>query len=80
MNTLELKLNFHKLIDNMTNENMLNAFYEMMSNAKEQSEGSVWAKLTADEKLELYETEKESRNEENLISHNEMKAKHKKWL
>jgi hypothetical protein len=64
----------------MSNENMLNVFYEMMSNAKEQSEGSQWAKLTAEEKQELYETEKESRNEENLISHIEMKAKHKKWL
>ena len=80
MDTIELKLNFHKLIDNMTNENMLNAFYEIMSNAKDQSEGSLWAKLTAEEKLELLDTEKESRNVENLISHTEMKAKHRKWL
>lgn len=80
MNTLELKLKFHKLIDNITNENMLNAFYEIMSNAKEQSEGSLWAKLSAEEKHELLETEKESHSVDNLISHTEMKAKHKKWL
>lgn len=80
MNTLELRLNFHKLIDNITNENMLNAFYEMMSNAKEQAEGSLWAKLTTEEKQELLETENESQNADNLISHNEMKAKHSKWL
>lgn len=80
MNTLELKLKFHKLIDNITNENMLNAFYEIMSNAKEQSEGSLWTKLSAEEKHELLETEKESHNVDNLISHTEMKAKHNKWL
>jgi predicted nucleotidyltransferase len=80
MNTLELKLNFHKLIDNITNENMLTAFYEIMTNAKDQSDGSLWAKLTVEERQELIETEKDSHNIDNLIPHSEMKAKYNKWL
>lgn len=65
MNTLDLKVNFHKLIDNITNDKMLNTFYEIMSTAKGQSEGSLWAKLSNEEKQELHESEKESYDSDN---------------
>ncbi len=80
MNTLELKSNFHKLIDNLTNENMLSTFYEIMFNAKDHVEGSHWSKLSQEEKEELLEIEKGTHLESNLISNTEIRAKHKKWL
>lgn len=80
MNTLELKSNFHKLIDSIDNENILSSFYEIMSSANSHSEGSLWARLSPEERQELIEIEKETQNDDNLISHSEIKEKHRRWL
>lgn len=80
MNTLELKSNFHKLIDNIDNENLLNSFYEIMLSANNHAAGSLWARLSYVERQELIEIEKETQNEENLISHTVIKEKHSRWL
>lgn len=80
MNTLELKSNFHKLIDNIDNENILSSFYGMMSSANDHKEGSLWARLSPEERQELIEIEKETQNDDNLISHSDIKEKHRRWL
>jgi len=80
MTTIEIKSNFHKLIDNIENENILTKFYEIMLNAKAMKEESLWTSLTQKEQEELLEIEKESQDPANLIDHSEMKSKHKKWL
>ncbi|MBK7762601.1 MAG: hypothetical protein IPI46_04420 [Bacteroidetes bacterium] len=80
MNTLEIKSNFHKLIDNLNDDSLLLRFYEIMTLAKNQTDGNLWSKLTIEEKEELLEIEKQSRDSENLISHSEIVKKHKKWL
>jgi hypothetical protein len=80
MTTVELKSNFHKLIDNINNENVLYKFYEIIEKTKESKEGSLWARLSPNEQQELIMIEKESRLAENLISHSKMINKHKKWL
>ena len=80
MNTLELKSNFHKLIDNINNEKILCSFYEMMSSLNEHNEGSLWAKLSLEEKQELLDLDEETKNEDNLISHSTIKEKHRQWL
>ena len=78
MTTTELKSNFHKLIDNINNDNVLSKFYEILSNAKESKEGLIWSRLSPDEQQELILIEKESHYSENLISHSVMIKKHKK--
>jgi hypothetical protein len=80
MTTIELKSNFHKLIDNFNNDSVLSKFYEILSRVKESKEGSLWDKLSPDEQEELLIIEKESHNSTNLIHHSEMMKKHKKWL
>lgn len=80
MNTLELKSNFHKLIDEIENEKILSSFYDILSSANSHDEGSLWARLSLKERLELIEIEKEIQFDENLISHAEIKEKHQKWL
>lgn len=80
MTTVELKSNFHQLIDKINNEAMLVKFYEIMSTANVSHDGSLWKNLSIDEQQELIETEKESRIIENLIDHSVMKSKYKKWL
>jgi hypothetical protein len=80
MNTIELKQNFHHLIDSIDNEKLLFNFYDLIKKRSSAREGHMWDKLTKQEQEELLLSLAESKNPENLISHEEMKKKHKKWL
>jgi hypothetical protein len=80
MNTIELKQNFHHLIDSIDNENLLINFYNLIKKRSLAKEGQLWNKLTDQEQEELLLSLEESENPENLISHDEMIKKHKKWL
>ena len=80
MNTIELKDNFHKLIDNINNENILSKFYSIMSNANRETDGKLWSRLTHEDQEELIRADIESENSFNLISHEEIQEKHAKWL
>jgi len=81
MTTTDIKSNLHKLIDKMIDEVQLNKAYQLIETISTvNEEGALWAKLTNEEQEELLVIEKESRNPENLIDHEEMMKKHKKWL
>jgi uncharacterized protein YaaW (UPF0174 family) len=80
MNTIELKRSFHSLIDSIDNDCLLMNFYDLMKTRTLTKEGQLWNRLTEDEQDELLMTLEESENPESLISHEEMKKKHKKWL
>ena len=80
MTTLELKSNFHKLIDNFENDSVLSKFYFILSNAKDSENGALWNSLSLEEQEELILIEKESHNPENLIPHSEMIKKYQRWL
>ncbi len=80
MNTIELKKDFHNLIDSIDNENLLSNFYELLKRRISNKEGKLWKGLTKKEREELYLAFEESENPENLISHKEMRKKHEKWL
>jgi len=80
MTTLELKNNFHHLIDSIDNESLLQHFYELMLRKRASKDGRLWSKLSKDEIDELLMANEESENTENLIPHEEMKKKYSKWL
>jgi hypothetical protein len=80
MGTPELKKHFHELIDKIDNEDLLFKFYDLMKRSSSSREGQLWNRLTKEEQEELLRSVEESENSENLISHEEMKRKHKKWL
>jgi hypothetical protein len=80
MSTIELKRNFHHLIDSIDNESLLISFYDLIKKRSTAKEGILWNKLTDQERRELLLSLEESKNPENLIDHEEMKLKHKKWL
>jgi hypothetical protein len=80
MSTPELKKHFHQLIDKIDNEDLLIKFYDLMKRSSSSREGQLWNRLTKEEQEELLRSVEESENSENLISHEEMKRKHKKWL
>lgn len=66
MTTVQLKSNFHKLIDNIGNATLLEKFYEIMSNGRVMQQDALWAKLTDDEQQELLSIVEDSENEANL--------------
>lgn len=80
MNTIELKQSFHHLIDSIDNKELLINFYDLLKKRTTAKEGKLWNKLTDQEQQELMLSLEESKNPENLIDHEEMKIKHKKWL
>jgi hypothetical protein len=80
MTTIELRANFHKLIDNINDENILSKFYDLLSRTNESKEGKLWARLSKEEQEELLIIEKESHDPQNLLPHVEMRKKHGKWL
>jgi hypothetical protein len=80
MNTIELRKNFHNLIDSINNESILTKFYSIMARMNERDDGKLWGKLTLDEQEELIRADIESRDPSNLIPHEEIQEKHKKWL
>jgi hypothetical protein len=80
MTTLELKHNFHQLIDSIENENLLEKFYELMLRKKSSRDGVLWSKLSKEEIDELLASNEEVENPENQISHEEMKNKYSEWI
>lgn len=80
MDTIELRKNFHLLIDNIENVTLLNNFYDLMKSRSTATEGQLWNRLTSQEREELLITLEESNNPDYLISQDDMKMKHKKWL
>ncbi len=80
MNTFELKKNFHKLIDSIDNEDLLFNFYELITKHISGNNGKLWKGLSKKEQEELLLALEESNEPNNLVSHDEMKNKYKKWL
>lgn len=80
MNTTELKKSFHLLIDSIDNDNLLINFYDILKKKSSAVEGKLWSNLTIEDQKELLLALEESDNPENLISLDEMKKKHQKWL
>lgn len=80
MTSIELKNNFHHLIDSIENDNLLLKFYELMLQKRSAKDGALWAKLSRDEIDELLLANEECEQPENVVTHEEMKEKYGKWL
>lgn len=80
MKTSDIRSNFHSLIDQIDNESLLMKFYDLMIKSTTSQEGQLYNKLSEEQKNVLMLTEEESNDPANLISYNQQKKKHKKWL
>ena len=80
MNVLEIKKKFHNLIDSIDNEVVLMNFYELVKNRSSVPIGSLWNKMSTEEQDDLLQTLEATNNPKNLISHEKMEKKHRKWL
>ncbi len=80
MTAIELKNSFHHLIDSIENESLLQKFYELMLRKKTAKDGAIWGRLSDEEITELLAADQDSNDPSNLISHNDLRKKHSKWL
>ncbi len=80
MGTIELKNEFHELIDRIKNKAILEKFYFLMDNADKSSGQPLFDKLSDEEKQDLLLSDEESSIKDNLLPHDEVKKKHGKWL
>jgi len=70
----------HKIIDQIDDENFLKQVLEWLGQNQNSTEEEIWNNLTEKQKEETYKSLKESDNPGNLISQQEMKKRHRKWL
>ena len=76
MNIIEIRNNFHNLIDNLNDAELLKNFYEGLSNCANKT---LLTELSEESKKEIMLAYEESEDENNLIPHEVVKEKHMKW-
>jgi hypothetical protein len=80
MERSDIKNKFHSLIDRTDNDALLMKFYDLMIKSTTRKEGELYDQLTSEQKDVLILADEDANDPANLISHNEQKKKHKKWL
>ncbi len=81
MTIQEIKTSFHHLIDEIENEELLKRVYNLLKDyPKEKETEDFWDTLTNKQKEDIDAALKESEDEDNYISHDEVKKEAKKWL
>jgi hypothetical protein len=75
-----IKQKLHDFIYSIDNDSILNQVYELISQKNTSTESDLWSKLTNDQQKEVLLSLEESEEPYNLISQEEVKKNHKKWL
>lgn len=78
MNVIELKSNLHHLIDKINDKSILNAVRTILSKQVEKS-ADWWDTISNEERAEIEQGLAEADQGE-VIPHEEIMAKYKKWL
>ena len=74
MKLAELKSEFHNLIDQTNDPEIIEQFYKAMSESL-RSDGSLWRSLSQEQQKGILDAYEESEDENNQISLDEIKAK-----
>ena len=80
MNAIEIKTNFHHLIDQIDDDQLLIKLYHIMEQVSSSVDGQLWGRLTEAEQIELLKIESEVQSDADLITNEQMQTKHQKWL
>ena len=78
MDVAELRMDLHNMIDKITDSNILNALKTLLS-SKSLSQADWWETISDEERAEIEQGLKEAEKGE-LVSHEEVMTKYKKWL
>ena len=71
---------FHKIIDEIEDEQKLEGFYRLISRLSNSDNGALYETLSETQKEELDIAFEESFDKKNLVDHDEVKSKYTKWL
>jgi len=77
---MRTKEEFHSLIDKIEDEELLKSYLQLIQRLNKHQTGKLWDSLSSDEREELLLSYDESFNPSNLVSHEEVKKQHVKWL
>ncbi|GAC1307786.1 MAG: hypothetical protein NVSMB24_20350 [Mucilaginibacter sp.] len=77
---MKIKDEFHHLIDSIEDEGLLKSYYQLIQKINHEHNGHLWNDLSEREKQELLVAYEESFNRDNLLSHEQVKLQHEKWL
>jgi len=75
---MNIKDDFHHLIDSIEDEELLLRCYQLMQKINDGQNGHLWNDLSEVEKKELLLAYEESFDEDNLLTHEEVKLQHGK--
>lgn len=67
MGTIDLKLNIHKIVDRIQNEQLLQTLYDFLKVKETNKPGRLWESLTEEQKKEVLLAYDEAEDENNLI-------------
>ncbi|MBX2915482.1 MAG: hypothetical protein KF856_09465 [Cyclobacteriaceae bacterium] len=70
----------HKLIDKIEDESTINSYLALIKVLENKETGLLWNSLTEIEQQELLLSYHESFDTQNLVSHEQVKSQHSKWL
>ncbi|MCO4291378.1 hypothetical protein NF867_00695 [Solitalea sp. MAHUQ-68] len=76
MGTAELKLNLHKIVERIDNEQLLRTIYDFLKHGENTEEGQIWKTLTEEQKKEVYLSYEESEDESKLLNWDDIKKKY----
>jgi hypothetical protein len=76
MGTIELKLDLHRILDKIDNEQLLRTIYEFLKEQENSKEGKIWDTLSEDQKKEVFLSYEESEDDKNLKSWEDVKKKY----
>jgi hypothetical protein len=77
---MRIKEAFHKLIDEIRDEEILKSYFQLILRLNSNQTGQLWNSLSSAEKDELLISYDESLDPKNLVSHEDVKGQHDKWL
>lgn len=67
MQTIEIKNNIHKLVDNIENINLLNSIYQFLKYNRPNENGDLWESLSENQKNQVLSSLIESENDESTL-------------
>jgi len=77
---MKIKDDFHHLIDEIDDENLLKEYHNLIQRLAGNQSGKLWNMLNDSQQNELLLAYDESFDPTNLISHEEVKKQDEKWL
>ena len=76
MGTVELKSSLLRILEKIEDEELLRTVYDFLKQSQNPEVGKIWESLSEDQRKEVYQSYKDSEDDDNLTSWNDVKKKY----